>query len=557
MFIINRSAFCSLSVVGRNAMLTPTPRAVSPKDVVRIYVPPAPPAEPQQKPFKSINSSTKDKQPDNSNGCVGNLNSISSQIRNLPTTLSGLQTQHESNKDTFFYGSSEDLTPVHYAFNRTDDESLIRSFVDASKNSNSLDYIGTGTITSSSSRRGSLSRKSPSAVFETNVCSHIINRRLSNSLNNFEVSIIRSNMTSTENLSRIERNDNLITARRRNSISNGVTESKVIMTSFEKLAAARYKGSETDLNEYSIKTLNDNYSPDDEENYSYSYYDYKLAESRQQQKSTSIEINKRFVSESNIQYESLTHSPSKEIEYQALNKRRPNSSGNETSLNNSYVVPASSKTTSIKEYKRFYGTSNEDTCDDEPRKSSDESSSSPNSKSVLNSPDTIPLLQSSPPIPPSHIPLAKIKTVKSKSRDLIKSPTSPPPPRPSRIPVMVRNFCSNFEMYELSINTFFHLFKIKSQQSGNEWSVTKSSPISTSAAHSTNSPNELSRVLPPIEVINNNIRTSQRTPTSPNGQVFSFSSNRMKKMHPQNGSTTRTQTTDMNTIRIRVNQNDD
>lgn len=44
---VYRSAYCSLSVVGRQTSLTPTPRAISPQDIVRIYVPPAPPEEQQ------------------------------------------------------------------------------------------------------------------------------------------------------------------------------------------------------------------------------------------------------------------------------------------------------------------------------------------------------------------------------------------------------------------------------------------------------------------------------------------------------------------------------
>lgn len=47
--VYSRSAYCSLSVLNRppsSAMrITPTPRAMSPKDIVRIYVPPPPPEE--------------------------------------------------------------------------------------------------------------------------------------------------------------------------------------------------------------------------------------------------------------------------------------------------------------------------------------------------------------------------------------------------------------------------------------------------------------------------------------------------------------------------------
>lgn len=168
------------------------------------------------------------------------------------------------------------------------------------------------------------------------------------------------------------------------------------------------------------------HSADEEEQYSYSY---RSVESRQRSSPSTVGNSKKFVSENNIQYESLSQRMVKDTEQQVLNKRRPNSSGNEIfSEYDSYTVSSTAtshnKSTSIKEYKRFYGTSNEDTCDDELKKSSDESSSSPNSKSILNSPDTvIPLLQSSPPLPPS---ITSIPTVSS---PITKNS------RPSRIPI--------------------------------------------------------------------------------------------------------------------------
>lgn len=222
---------------------------------------------------------------------------------------------------------------------------------------------------------------------------------------------------------------------------------------------------------------------------------------------------------------------SKEIEYQSLNKRRPNSSGNETSLFQYGSVAPQHKSTSIKEYKRFYGNSNEDTCDDEHKKSSDESSSSPNSKSVLNSPDTIPLLHSSSP-PSSHIPIAKIKSPTKQTTHYNIGMQLESPVKPSRIPVM------NFNERKIATAT-----------------------ICSPTAHISPNSSELNRVLPPIEVIssssssNNSIssRKLQRTPTSPNGQTIVFApANRPKKLQSKNGTTIG----DSNTIRIKVNQND-
>lgn len=559
-------------------MITPTPRAISPQDIVRIYVPPAPPDE--QKTAQQISKlnkspNTKDSKPNsiseanNIQQHPNNTNKISTSTNgslnaspkkasppqlHTPTAstvaattiwsskpLTGLE--NESNTNSIIYGSG-DLTPVRGGFNQSDDD-LTRSFIDASlSTNNSLGYIGIGGggggggAASSSSRRGSLSRKSPLAMFESNMlmeCSHMIKRRLSSQSNssiNFEVRDKLSNAASIENASNIANsNSNGSLSLQLNATSNGdggvVGDTQKRMTSFEQLAATRYKRSDDKLNDEI-----DKYSPDDDESYSYSYY--KSAESRQRSSPSTVECSKRFVSESNVQYESISmRRTSKEIEYQALDKRRPNSSGNETSLfqYGSFTVAPPHKSTSIKEYKRFYGTSNEDTCDDELKKSSDESSSSPNNKSVLNSPDTIPLLQSSSSPPSSHIPIAKIKSPTISTYPNIGLQLELPV-KPSRIPVIYTN--------ERKIAT---------------------STLYSPTAHISPNSSELNRVLPPIEVIssssssNNSIssRKLQKTPTSPNGKSIVYApANRPKKLQSTNGTTIG----DSNTIRIKVNQND-
>lgn len=632
-------------------MITPTPRAISPQDIVRIYVPPAPPEEQQQlqkqQQKKQYTFSTKESQPNNIT--IADTNSISRNLNNnkvyssnnslsgngkiqqqqqqqiSPThqtrpTISGLE--YESNRNSIIYGSG-DLTPVHYTFNR--DDELIKSFGDAMLNSDSgygKAYGGSTTVTtsattnddidskhftyqhsSSSSRRGSLSRKSPinSAMFESNVlmeCSHMIKRRLSNQSNtsiNFEIRTSRSNMSSTENITITEQMGNdypSLQSARRNSTSNG--ESPRILTSFEQLAASRQKEQKAAAAEQNWPTnsamkptrndhddisnnrqylYDENYSPDDDENYSYSYYNsYKSAESRQRKSPGTVSNSKRFVSESNIQYESIQRRPSKDGDHPVTNKRRPNSSGNETSpfQYDPFAVPNTHKNTSIKEYKRFYGNSVEDAFDlkpdEEPKKSSDESLSSPNSKSMLNTPvnETIPLLSMSSPLvspagfgkmitgpsggtssrefsnsiqiaasSPSNI---SIQSPTKQQVQKIMSPTSVQ--RPSRIPLMQNN----------------------------QKIMTKSSPT-TIQTPSPLSPNDLNRVLPPVEIISssnknasNSLSRKIKSPTSPaNGQTFGFSSsgasNRTKKMQSQNNGSIATNS-DSNTIRIKVNQND-
>lgn len=524
-------------------MITPTLRAISPQDIVRIYVPPAPPNE--QKHYQDlmkmkIPQSTKDSEPNNlyegnniqkhlnnnkkikgSNETVNTITekSLHSSQTTLwpPKNLSELGS--DSNTNSIIYGSG-DLTPVHCSSNKSDDD-LTKHFTDSSPNTNSnnFGYVGISGVASSSSRRGSLSRKSPSAMFDSNIlmeCSHMIKQRLSSQSNS---SINFENRDKNQSLS----NENDSASNKRSSLSlrlnsNGNSQNR--MTSFEQLAASKYKNQSNEK----LNDNNDKYSPDDEENYSYSYYKYKSTESRQRQSPTTVENNRRFGSENNVQYES---NPIRKLstENNAQKKRRPNSSSNETSLfqYESYSVAASQKTTSIKEYKRFYGTSNEDTCDDELKKSSDESSSSPNSKSVLNSPDTIPLLQSSPP---SYIPVAKLKSPVSPTYVGYDS-TVESPIKPSRIPVMHVN-------------------------------ERKTSSICSPSGHMYPNSSDLNRVLPPIEVVNSTSNNSvikkkmQITSISPNGQPITFSTNRPMKLQSKNGTTM----TDSNTIRIKVNQND-
>lgn len=564
-------------------MITPTPRAMSPQDIVRIYVPPAPFDERkhnQDTPKHNQAPNTKDSKPNNlpvseanniqkhpninnnnansnnnyntnNNNNNNNSKTISNYdnvnvdikkvsplhtyqvtaVRQAPNTLAGLE--HASNRNSIIYGSG-DLTPVHCAFNRSDDD-LVKSVGDASlsANSHSLGYIGA----SSSSRRGSLSRKSPSAMFESNLlmeCSHMIKRRLSNQSNssiNFDIK--DKSDTAVENISKSGASSLSL---RLNSPGDGESFQRR-MTSFEQLAASRYKDQHSSDRELTDKI--EKYTPtDDEENYSYSYYKYRSADSRQRSP-TAAEKSKRFVSENNVQYESISmRRSSKDMEYHAPNKQRPNSSGNETSLfqYETFTVAAPHKTTSIKEYKRFYGTSNDDTCDDEHRKSSDESSSSPNGcKSVLNSPETVPLLPSSPSHgTASQIPIAKLKSPASPTYG-ITSAQLESPTKPSRIPIMYSNNT------ERKMST----------------TPAKDSPT----AHISPNSSELNRILPPIEVIssssssNNSLssRKLQKTPTSPNGQTIAFSPNRPTKLPAKNGTAIGG---DSNTIRIKVNQSD-
>lgn len=155
-------------------------------------------------------------------------------------------------------------------------------------------------------------------------------------------------------------------------------------------------------------------SPDDDEQYSYSY---KSIETTQRSPSA-VASGKKFRSENNVQYETITLRPGSAMTSNDARKRRPNSSGSEIFTEYETQAPPlqpkggiykKSASASLKEYKRFYGTSAEEAGDD------DESSSSP-IRTVLNSPDTvIPLLQSpmgtSSPTRRSRIPISISKCI--------------------------------------------------------------------------------------------------------------------------------------------------
>lgn len=183
------------------------------------------------------------------NNKIYSFNANGGRIISPPRTLHGLD---QSNKNSIIYGSSDSMkTPVHYIFNQSDDD-LVRSFADTSLNSNSNSLVGvapTNTLTSSS-RRGSLSRKSPSAMFESNVlleCSHMMQRRLSNQSNssiNFAFGRSRSAKSSHENIVNYGDSSAASVASIKadrwkfDSPTNGY-ETQKVMTSFEQLATLR------------------------------------------------------------------------------------------------------------------------------------------------------------------------------------------------------------------------------------------------------------------------------------------------------------------------------
>lgn len=610
--------------------ITPIPRAISPQDIVRIYVPAAPPDEAIA---ATANTSNNDRSPTKESKMNRSRSSSQTSIRvlnggstkNSPshaiTTIVGIplgERNRESNRNSIIFGSG-DITPVRQRFN---DEELIQSFGEPSMTS-------LGQRSTSSSRRGSLSRKSPSTMFDSGLmeCSHIAKRRLSSASNS--ENRYRMGIGSTENMSTgggtIRPTVSTISIKSNEGETN---ERKKIMTSFEQLASRQRRESSDALNRNCDSNDGiDKYSPDDDENYSYSYYSIEktpnslsgieVGSSAGNGSGTGGEKAKtKYVSESNIQYKALQSSVDSMLDYKA-NKRRPTSTANETTPAfhyDSFNVPEASKvaplqslvkspglgrvtsastttTTITKEYTRFYGTSvDEDEDDEEPKKSSDESSSSPNSKSILNTPvnETIPLLLASP------------MTTEPRARNdsygeaMMQSPTRVPmavTSPTSRLPTISQN---QQQYKALTSTSSTHVPVSLHYKSPVRSPITATTPTSSSVSpatpptpnharpsripllHSTQknlsptSPqslhNDLNTVLPPVEIINQSAQRIQKL-VSPTGgghyrvePRFDYDNvKRASKTQQNNGGAGSvaggTNTNDMNTIRIKVNQN--
>lgn len=358
-----------------------TPRAMSPQDVVRIYVPAAPPDE-ESPPKAKVNGSPPSK--------ILSASTISLRsagtIRTMNGTLNGSRDGlNSSNRNSIISagggGGSGDVTPVRRSMYRSDEELRFAGIASDQKST-------------SSSRRGSLSRKSPSSLLSLEnkllmECSHIqASRRRSSDISNK----VKLNI-SLENVSKSNNAMDLDTKNR-----------KVLMTSFEELAnkqdaafniqRATAKSSAAASSAALIK--NNSFTPDDDN------FTMLPAVS-----------SSRYVSESNIEYKPFSTSSggsigSNDHDYHHPRQRRPSATGTTISPPANTVGSPSdydvfSAKDSNKQYSRFFG-SDVHTIDDDfddPKKSSDESSSSPNAKSMISTPvnETVPLLLASPTSP--------------------------------------------------------------------------------------------------------------------------------------------------------------
>lgn len=299
-------------------MITPTPRAITPQDIVRIYVPAASPEE-----IEKMNGEK-------------NIFEINNQFKET----NGFIIKNNSNRNSHCSGEN---TPVRNSLIITDDD----IYSDLGIN---------GRMSTSSSRRGSMSRKSPAFVDNDLMveCTHMRSRKNSSS-------------DTKEDISPNDPN--------RMKLTIGAKENdegkKKIMTSFEELA----KKSEERMSRSENYGSPGKFTSDEED---FTFY--------QPTKSIRLKEYSKYESDCNIQYKALSSSIGSDTEHRSY-QRRQNSSGNESS-------PFESDGTKS----RFFGAEEYENYVSRKNKSSDDSTPSPNSKSILTTPvnDTVPLLLSSP-----------------------------------------------------------------------------------------------------------------------------------------------------------------
>lgn len=431
-------------------MITPTPRAISPHDIIRIYVPPAPPDERKA----AVTKTSPTKNAAKRSHMSGSRTSLAS-LEKTNGSVDG----PASNRNSIISG---DATPIRRRSIYRSEEEL-------------LNHFGASTKSTSSSRRGSLGRKSPSMTLESNLigCSHMARRRSSDLSNKIHMSL-----------------ENISTSNTTTTAYESVLPKR--MTSFEELAKQDKMCSSMRLTKGD--GVEQRFTPDDD-NFSFAQYTHVHSPTA---------ATSKYVSESNIQFRGFS-SP---IEYKPL-KHRPVSS-----------VEASSPADDVGKlkYSRFYSSiDDEDDYTADEKKSSDESSTSPNAKSILSTPVN------------EQMPLLPVPLIFNKSLidDGLKSPV------PSSL----------------------------SHRSNIHTSSTTITPMHNRPLlyHSPQSPiDDLNSVLGPIEITQRQKSPPSDAMNTSNGEFdervaiersYEFNMNHNPKSQTKNSNA------DMNKIRIKINQN--
>ncbi|XP_065092647.1 uncharacterized protein LOC135713461 isoform X2 [Ochlerotatus camptorhynchus] len=400
------SAIGSISVVARSPSTQQTPRAMSPQDVVRIYVPPAPPEELQKSTPHSASTTTvvaatvakKESFNKATNRYSNGSNYSGAGTPIVVSRLSNYNDEEEDDSKTRRNSEIELYQPT-YSSGRFEYGS------DYGTTSSIQNYAINGRSTSSS-RRGSMSRKSPAPMLDGEFiieCSHLKGRKY-----------VPEHHTSHSSLNQSG------VVRVRNGSENNIHR----MTSFEELAKNKYLGGS---NSSLLKNINDDYiirqmvrakgnrmtkseiyeTVDSSESGSNDRYEIYASINSQK-------IPRGHKSDYNIQYKNLSTRGTvtegngheyNSIEYKAFKTRQSSrESGNDISpFDYDLLLDNQLDNNALQEYNRFFNNEGDDE-DKLLNKSSDESSTSPppkrqvqyvqNSSTIVNSPsnESVPLL---------------------------------------------------------------------------------------------------------------------------------------------------------------------
>lgn len=389
-------------------MITPTQRAMSPQDIVRIYVPPAPPDE-------QFQSKASPQSPHSTGTITAKMNGTSPpskilsgstiSLSSYTTTTNSVRMRNgtivhnssdafdrNSNRNSIISAAeptgSGDITPVRRSIYRSEEE---------------LRYAAASSM--SSSRRGSLSRKTPAPpmLLENKLmmeCQHL----------QAATSARRGSAASTGS-NRVQLNislENISLPSKSNNVVGPVGRTTVMMTSFEELAKdAAFNLNRSKTATPSIIGRHNSFTPDDD-NFTLLHGGGGGGGVIQ---SSGGDSTSRY--ETTIEYKSF--SPT------TADQRRPRQrqpSDPICSPTDYYDVTLGSSPEKLNKTiefggggRFFYSQSGNNISSGERKKSSDDSSStttttttSPNAnKSVVNTPvtDTVPLLLASPSSPPS------------------------------------------------------------------------------------------------------------------------------------------------------------
>ncbi|XP_055637351.1 uncharacterized protein LOC129776011 isoform X2 [Toxorhynchites rutilus septentrionalis] len=371
------SAVGSMSIVARSpSVQMTTPRAMSPQDVVRIYVPPAPPEELQKTTPHSASTTTVVAAVVSKKDSPGKNTNRYSNGSNYSSNGTPIVVSRQSNYNDDEFDDSRTRRNSEIELYQPYNSGRFEYGNDYGISSSVQNYVTNGRSTSSS-RRGSMSRKSPAPMLDGEFiieCSHLKNRKYIPEYHTSQTSLNQAGVR----------------------VRNGSESNIHRMTSFEELAKNKYlSGSSNSL----LKNVNDDFvirhmvkAKGNRLTKSEIYDTVDSSESGSNDRyeaytSVHQKISRGHKSDYNIQYKNISHRGSigegnrheyNSIEYKAFKTRQTSrESGNDNSpFDYDLLTDGRDENSALCNYDRFFN--NED--DDEDKllnKSSDESSTSP------------------------------------------------------------------------------------------------------------------------------------------------------------------------------------